>query len=272
VTLLRNACLSLCVLAAAALAGIAAPAFAQSPAAVASQPDGERNAKALKLAQVVQRRELVIAQTVQVFDEQIVDSLLANPDLKKLDTDHPGIVAAMWEAAKPILIEDLGNSLPDLWNALAAVYAKGLTSGQIDAVTVFFESPVGQKFLVGMNSRVDIDPMIRDALRPGGGEIGRGAYLQSIDGAAKSTFEAMSPAEREALGRFFLSAPGAAFARLGPEATRVGVEWMNRSDPESDARVDAAMEAAMEKFLSPDTTGLTKPAGAFGGSPASFEA
>lgn len=238
------------ILAAFLLAGAAASAAAQpDPAPPSSQPDAERMAKALALARTVQSREVAVDQAMEILDRQVVEALLADPEIERMEAEHPGIVKAMWAGARPVLADELVKSLPDLWDRLSRVYARHLTSAQIDEVAAFVESAAGRKLVSEMNRNADVKPMLRDVMRSPEGEIGLGTYLETVGGAASATLAAMTPAEREELIRFFTSPAGRALQAAAPETTGLAVEWMNMSDPETDQRVAAAMEAAIDRFL-----------------------
>lgn len=245
------------IFAAALLSWPAIPSSAQ-PSPSAAAPEADRMAKALKLAQTVQPREIVVEQALVVLDKQAVEALLADPSLRQAESENPGLVQAMWVGAKPIIGEMLLKSLPDLWKGLAGVYAKHLTSPQLDEVTRFFQSPTGQKFLSEMNRNVDIMPMMRDVARPGG-DIGKSAYLESISGASRGAEAAMTEAERKEFLRFIATPAGRMLEQVGPDATQVTLGWMNREDPEMNARIEAAMTAAVESFLGLDPNSLREP-------------
>lgn len=219
------------------------------PAAAATAPDAERQAKGLKLAQAVQPREIAVTQSLAALDRQMVDTLLADGETKALEAEYPGIVRAMYLAARPILAADLEKSLPGLWTELAQVYALGLTSPQLDEATTFFEGAAGRKFLRGLTGNAQIKTLTRDITGPGDGTIRASSYTKVLEGAAVATVDSLTPAERGELSRFLTSPVGKALEGVAPEAMRVGLAWMNRADPESDARVEAAMIAAVEAFI-----------------------
>lgn len=238
------------------------------PAAASSAPpspgpaavDSSRMDRAMKLAQTVQPREVVIDQALAVLDKKAVETLLSDAELRQAEAEHPGLMQAMWLAAKPIIREELAKSLPDLWKAMAGIYAKHLSSAQIDEVTRFFQGPAGRKFLLETNRNVNIEPMARDVMRPGGGDIGQAAYLESVTSASNAAAAAMTDAERREFQRFMTTTAGRTLEQAAPDVTRAGLEWMNRDSPELDARVEAAMMAAVEKVLGAEAPPAPRPA------------
>jgi hypothetical protein len=235
------------LLLACALALVSAP-LAAAPASVAETADTAHRQKALALAQTVQSREIAVDSSMIVIDAQMVEAMLADPDVKKLETAHPGVVRAMWEGAKPIMRDELVNSLPGLWQHLADVYASHLSDAQIDATTAFFRTPTGHKFLLQMNKRVDVRPMVADAT-VGQGKIRQQTYQSGATAAAVGAIGDMNEAERAEIARFLTTDAGRALGATAPEVTRTGVEWMNRTDSAAQARVGTAMKAAMDRFL-----------------------
>jgi hypothetical protein len=235
------------LLLACALASLSAP-FAAVPAVAAEAADAAHRQKALALAQTVQSQEIAIDSSMAVIDSQMVDAMMADPDVKKLEAAHPGAVRAMWEGAKPVMRQELVNSLPDLWQHLADVYASHLTDAQIDATTAFFRTATGHKFLLQMNKRVDVRPMVADATA-GEGKIRQQTYENGASAAAIGAIGDMSDAERAEIARFLTTDAGRALGATAPDVTRTGLEWMNRTDSAAQARVGAAMKAALDRFL-----------------------
>jgi hypothetical protein len=219
-----------------------------APAVAADTPDAVHRQKALALAQTVQSQEIAIDSSMAVIDGQMVDAMMADAEVRKLETAHPGAVRVMWDGAKPIMRQELVGSLPDLWQHLADVYASHLTDAQIDAITAFFRTPTGHKFLLQMNKRVDVRPMVADAVA-GGGKVRQQTYETGATGAAVGALGDMSEAERAEIARFLATDAGRSLATTAPDVTRTGLDWMNRTDTAAQARVGAAMKAALDRFL-----------------------
>ena len=218
------------------------------PAVLPENAQAAHRQKALALAQTVQSQEIAIEGSMAVIDGQMVDAMMANPDVKKLEAAHPGVLQAMWDGAKPIMRQQLASSLPDLWQRLADVYAAHLTDAQIDATTAFFRTPTGHKFLLQMNKRVDVRPMVADAASTGG-KVRQQTFESGAAGAATEAFADMSAAERAEIARFLATDAGKALGPVAPDVTRTGMEWMNRTDSQGQAAIGAAMKAALERFL-----------------------
>lgn len=255
--------LALPLAAAILLTPLAASANAQ-PRTAATAPGAERQAKGLKLAQTVQPREIAVTQSLETLDRQMVDTFLSDPETKKMEAEYPGIVRAMYLAARPLIAADLEKSLPDLWRGLAEVYARGLTSAQLDEATAFFEGATGRKFLREMAGNTEVKTITADVLGPGDGTIRAGSYTRALEGAAGATIVALTRAERAELNRFMTSPTGKALEGIAPEVMRVGLAWMNRADPEMDARVGAAMTAAVDAFIEDNSKPASKRAASKG--------
>jgi hypothetical protein len=235
------------LLLACALASVSAP-LAAVPAVAAEATDAAHHQKALALAQTVQSQEIAIDSSMAVIDGQMVDAMMADPDVKKLETAHPGAVRAMWDGAKPVMRQQLVNSLPDLWQHLADVYAAHLTDAQIDGATAFFRTPTGHKFLLQMNKRVDVRPMVADATA-GEGKIRQQTYESGATAAAVGAIGDMTEAERAEIARFLTTDAGRGLGATAADVTSTGLEWMNRTDTAAQAQVGAAMKAALDRFL-----------------------
>src|SRR4051812_28574263 len=96
--------------------------LAAAPAAVPDSAQTAHRQKAFVLAQTVQPPEIAVEGAMAAIDRQIVGALLADADVKQLESAHPGAVQAMWNGAKPMMRGILEKGLPDLWQRLADVY------------------------------------------------------------------------------------------------------------------------------------------------------
>mgnify|MGYP004499912417 CR=1 FL=1 len=89
-------------LAAAAFLSVAA---AGAPALAAVQaPDPAHRARALELAKLAQPRELLLSAIMAQTDRHFVTVLGATPEGQEMEADYPGIIDAMYKAARPELL------------------------------------------------------------------------------------------------------------------------------------------------------------------------
>lgn len=222
--------------------------LAAAPAALPETTAATHRQKALVLAQTVQSTDVAVDGAMAGLDKQFVDAVLANEAVRKLENAHPGAVRAMWEGSKPLMRQQLIKALPSLWNLLADVYAAHFTDAQIEALTAFFRSPTGHKFLLEMNNRVDVRPMVGEAVS-GQGKVAQQTYVNSATSASVNAYSAMSEKERAEINALMASETGRALATVAPEVARVGVQWMNDQSHRDDAAMEAAMTAALQRFL-----------------------
>ena len=234
--------------AAIAVSILLAPALvsAQPVATTAPQEDASaRKAMALELAQLVEPRE---GAGDAATEAQYVAGLLAMPEMAELEAEHPGIVKVMWRAIAPQLERDADAALPGFWATLADIYSRGMTLAQLQQSVEFMGSPTGRKMIRLMNEGL-VAPAIKLGVESADGDLSAGALQEAKTTAAEAMARGMSQKEQEEITAFASTPAGRAFLALGPQVQQATVEWMNRSDPEADARLEALTTKAMEDFI-----------------------
>ena len=111
----------------------AAPAPAQSPAPA---PDDAMTAA----------RELITTmRTVDQF-KAILPAILQN--LNPAIVQNRPEVARDLDAVMPLLIEGMAARVNEIVDEITALYARNFSAEELNAITAFYRSPVGQKFLL----------------------------------------------------------------------------------------------------------------------------
>jgi uncharacterized protein len=113
----------------AALALLAAPAAAQSPA-----PEARASARELvETMRAVDQMKLIMPMILQQLKPAIVQG---RPEVER-----------DYDAALPLVLEAMGGRLGELVDAIAVIYANNFSADELRQVTAFYRTPVGQKFL-----------------------------------------------------------------------------------------------------------------------------
>jgi hypothetical protein len=221
------------------------PAVAQAPAAAADDISSRR-AKALELAQLVEPRE--VAGASARMEAQYVAGLLAVPEIAELEAQYPGIAKAMWQAMGPELEREAQATLPVHWARLADIYSNGMTLQQIEQAVAFMGSPTGRKMVRGVSEGL-VTPAMGLLAESEDQRLSKEALGQAKDKAAESMVRGMTQEELAQIAAFGASPAGAALLSLAPQVQQASLEWLNTSDPESEARLDALVGKGVEDFI-----------------------
>jgi uncharacterized protein len=106
-----------------------APAHAQS-----TSPDAETAA-----------RELIDTMKLPDQFKELLPAIIQQ--LKPAIVQDRADVARDFDAMMPMVQQKMGTRLGELSNAIAAIYADNFTADELRALTAFYKSPAGQKFL-----------------------------------------------------------------------------------------------------------------------------
>jgi hypothetical protein len=210
--------------------------------------DPVRYQKAVALVETLEPDDSTIATAMALLDRQFVPTILQNPDVKQLETQHPGIVAAMWDGARPLMRTYLLRTLPRERQWRATLFATELTRDELDSVAAFLTGPVGKRFVALSMQHLDVSRDILNGVE--GKKTTVGQVSQSLQSASMKGIGEMTEAERQAFIAFAESPGGKALARIAPKVSEQTAKWMNVEDPELEREVSKAMAAAVEKFLS----------------------
>jgi hypothetical protein len=233
---------------AAAAALVLAPqaASAQAPASASASDVSARKAKALELARLVEPR--TAAGAPDKMEAQYIAGLLAMEEIAELEAEYPGVVQAMWRAIEPEIDRDTAARLPAFWERLADIYSSGMTLEQIDGAVAFMASPTGQKMIAAMTEGL-VAPAMNIAAKSEGGPISDGEIDQAKTAAAETMVVRMTQEEQEQIAAFAGTPAGVALLSVAPQVQQATLEWMNMSDPASDARLDALAEKAIGDYI-----------------------
>lgn len=184
----------------------------------------------LVLARMVYPVSLNAAIDDYTFRAVVTPTYRADPGLKQLEADHPGIIDAIVAAMRPAFEQGRRDALPALWAATAAIYANGLTADELRAAIAFYDGPVGRRLERLMEAAV------RHAAPPANG---------TVIGLASP-----GPADddRAAKRRFDATPAGLAFAALQPRIEQATDRWNAAPTPAADTRTNAAIAAVIARF------------------------
>lgn len=240
------------LLAALALTLQAAPAAATP--AVQAAVDSVRKTRGLELARMLNSAELTRAQTDRMLSETLPATLAADPEFTAMEKEYPGITKAMIDAMRTIVIDEVMQSLPQLWEKISAIYAEEMTAADLDEAIAFFGTPAGARLVENMTREADFSQMLKTIIADDEAKVTEGALRTEIRASATKATGKLSAEDRNALVNFGWSAAGAKIRIANARVIPIAAAWSNETTPEGDARMEKAMTEVVEKFIGKDAT------------------
>lgn len=231
---------------------LSGPALAEpAPAAPkpAEAPQKISPATAAALARVVAPLEVGVAAELEQARKAILVLPTVDEDAKQLEQEFPGIYAAMWTAVEPEMRRSIEADYPAFWAALEEMYLGRLTENEAHAVMIFFNSPTGQKLLRNSYSSFDAAPIVAEMAKSDNYTMTEKQMQSATDAAKKKAVADIGPEDQADLWILMKSIDLKKFQSLGAETQKVTLAWVNKEDPEADARLGKVMEEAMEQYI-----------------------
>ena len=218
----------------------ASPVAAQGrPTSTVSKADASA---ATRLARLIYPEALNDAIVTYTIVHVVGPAYHADPNLRTLEADRPGIVDAMIAAMRPEFERGRREALPQLWAQTGAVYAAGLTPVELREAVGFYSSATGRRLALAEQRAVAHAEHRSDQV---GAQADPAKGLDPDDARARSVFEA--------------TATGQKLAALQPQIAAILSAWNDTRTPGADARVGEAMSKAAARFDDPTPRGRLRP-------------
>jgi hypothetical protein len=225
-----------------------APAELSGRAQQAPAVDPVRQKLGNDLARLLNSEESTLAVSERGISEAMPKAMMADANVKALETQYPGIVDAMVAAMKPILMGHIRSTMPELWTLVGNFYASNLSEADLRAALAFYGSPSGRRIIDLMSAGIDMGPMLDDMVSSGKYQVTESNLKSSVMPAVAQVPGKLTPAEMQATMRFGMSAEGQRVVALTPRVSKLVAEWSNKPTPEIDAQLDKVLAAVVEKF------------------------
>lgn len=223
------------------------------PVASIARPGEAKQAVSPQTASALARVVAPLDIGVSTELEQARRAILALPtldeDAKLLEKEYPGLYAALWAAVEPEMRAIAEASYPSFWAALEQLYHARLTENEAQAVMTFFKSATGQKLLRSTYSSFDTGPMVAEMANSDNYTVSESQMKAAANAARAKAVGQIGPGDQADLWLLIASIDLAKFQSLGVETQKVTLAWVNKEDPEGDARIEKAMKEAMERYM-----------------------
>jgi hypothetical protein len=183
--------------------------------------------RATELAQFLYSREDMARQLKQTLSTSLPQSMKNVSDFGIYETEYPGLIAAVVDAAIPEMLKAYDDKMPLLWRSTSQIYREKFNSAELDQILAFYKSPVGIRFMKTLQNNVDSQQFMDAAVASQGEETDSvsDAVKKAKTQALKKTGTQTSAADKIAIFRFENSPLGPKLAAVGPLISKAVSEW-----------------------------------------------
>ena len=234
------------------LAALPTPLLAEPAPSEASQAQAApavTPATAAALARIVAPLDVGVAAELEQARKAILALPTMDEDARQLEQEYPGLYAALWAAIEPEMKRTTEADYPSFWAALEQLYLARLSENEAQAVMTFFKSATGQKLLRNTYSSFDAAPMMAEMVKADNYTVDEKQMKAAADAAKAKAVGQIGPEDHADLWILMASIDLKKFQALGAETQKITLDWVNKEDPEGDARIGKIMEEAMERYM-----------------------
>ena len=202
-----------------------------------------------ELAELLNGGEVARLQYDKLFNETMPRSMGENPALAAVEKQHPGAIAYVVAAARPVVEKAMNDRAPLLYDRLAQIYATNLTEAELQEMLVFYRSPAGIWLVRQVAQGMDMSALFNRAMADPDTKVTSGDMVSAQQGAVISTFPNMPAEHRAALMRLGTRPVLAKLGRINPLLAAAAAQWANDAPPELQTQVNNAMIGAMQRYV-----------------------
>jgi hypothetical protein len=173
----------------------------------------------------------------------------ADPEMKALEAEYPGIFAFVYAELEPVLREQATRQWPRDIAEFAQLYDTMLKPAEIAALDAYYRTETGQRTIRTMFTGIDLAPVLAEVLANPDGEVSAKTLASSTGAAKRKVMAELGPAD-EATAKAMLQGIGMAkLAEVGAAVQKLSLKQANAQDPASEALLNEATDKAFEKFI-----------------------
>ena len=172
-----------------------------------------------------------------------------NPNLAPVEKQHPGAIAYVIAAARPVIEKAMNDRAPLLYDRLAQIYATNLTEAELQEMLAFYRSPAGIWLIRQVAQGMDMSALFNRAMADPDTKVTSGDVVSAQQDAVISSFPQMPAEHRAAMMRLATRPALAKLGRINPLLAAAAAEWANGAPPELQTQVNNAMIGAMQRYV-----------------------
>lgn len=223
---------------------VAAEAADEAPQAVRAPQD-----QAIGLARLMSPRDLLVDMEVREFDKHFVSSLRADPELKSMEDEYPGLFEAMHKASRGLVSQSMSRTVEQIHLSIAKLIEATFTPADIAELSDFYRSPVGQKTIRQMAASADAGKLYSQAVEQREFKLTEEQIAAQVQDNARKAVQTFTPDEQTEMMLFMAKPSFGKLARAQPQIQKILADEFNAPDPEFDRQVEQAMGAAIEQHI-----------------------
>lgn len=223
---------------------VAAEAADEAPQAARAPQD-----QAIGLARLMSPRDLLVDMEVREFDKHFVSSLRADPELKSMEDEYPGLFEAMHKASRGLVSQSMSRTVEQIHLSIARLIEASFTPADIAELSDFYRSPVGQKTIRQMAASADAGKLYSQAVEQREFKLTEEQIAAQVQDNARKAVQTFTPDEQTEMMLFMAKPSFGKLARAQPQIQKILADEFNAPDPEFDRQVEQAMGAAIEQHI-----------------------
>lgn len=231
------------------------PAWAQNSTAQpnATAPLSSYSNDAQQLAFLLSGESHADANMQKLLDGYATQLVNSDPDLIAINDQYPGLDIAFKDAVGPLMKEFSRNTMPLYKAELAAFFTQKFTPSELAELHKFYGSDLGLKMINGTSQNLDFKVTTNEMVAITGkdqSEISNKSLDNDKMRAGLKSFNALSPAEKEAANQFAATPTGQKFLKHLPEKNQIDVKWFNAApSPDVLKKMENAVVSALDAHV-----------------------
>lgn len=178
-----------------------------------------------------------------IMQSAFVGTLEADPELRALEIECPGLVSGLSDAIRPIMRQSHNDGYVVYRQDLHTLFKSELSTEHAAQTAEFFGSDLGQRFFASVFSNQSMDNIIAEAMETQGEEdITVDAMRKDTNRTAIRALMALEPVDRKTIANVFANeewAKAFAMMRAQMDALQADPKYQETT-PEEDAAIEAA--------------------------------
>jgi hypothetical protein len=191
----------------------------------------------------------LIAATLKALTE-------ADSDVADLDRQYPGLVTAVGDAMRPLMLRGVAQTMPAYRADLAAMYARNLTPAEARTFADFLARPGPRAFFGSIASQMNYNSMANDLVAER--DISSTSLSRDVRNTAKEVVAAATPEQVQEVQTFFATPLGKKLIALREQKSAVDLKWANADMPELEREMENLVTETMITHIGKTDPDLAK--------------
>lgn len=164
----------------------------------------------------------LIAATLKALTE-------ADSDVAAMDKEYPGLIAAVGDAMRPVMLRGVEQSMPGYRADLAAMYARNLSAPEAREFADFLAEPGSRAFFGAAVRRVNYQSIANDLVAER--DVSATSLSRDVRNAATQVVAEATPDQIKRVEAFFTTPLGRKLLAMRDQKSAVDLKWANMEMP-----------------------------------------